>query len=179
MKLIFVRHGQTEWNAKRLLQGSTDIPLAPAGLRQAEALRTALVDTGIDLAVTSPLLRAKQTAEIICRERAIPLVEDARIAERGFGKYEGAFFDRALFDRWWLPGFHGGKEGIEPLDDFCARVASLLDELSAQDPRKTVLMVAHGGVSIAVQRYFCGIPASSEEAVHFLPNCSPAFFEKE
>lgn len=179
MKLIFVRHGQTEWNAKRLLQGSTDIPLNEAGMAQAESLRDALAETQIDFAVTSPLIRARQTAEAICSERAITIKEDERIAERNFGKFEGAFFDLGIFDQWWLPGFDGSADQIEPLDDFCSRVASLLDELAERFPNQTVLMVAHGGVSIAVQRYFNGEPKTSQEAARFLPNCSPAIFEKE
>ncbi len=178
MKLIFVRHGQTEWNEKRLLQGSTDIPLNREGIKQAEALRSELYDIPIDFAVTSPLLRARQTAQVICKDRGLKAEPDVRIAERGFGNFEGAFFDRALFARWWLPGFDGGADGIEPLDKFCGRVFSLLDELAERFERRTVLMVAHGGVSIAVQRYFYEEPGSPEEAARFLPNCSPAFFEK-
>ena len=178
MKLIFVRHGQTEWNAKRLLQGSTDIPLNRAGMEQAEALRRELCTVPVDFAVTSPLLRARQTAQVICRGREIEAEPDARIAERGFGNFEGAFFDRALFARWWLPGFDGSADGIEPLNEFCGRVSSLLDELARRFARQTVLMVAHGGVSIAVQRYFNGEPKTPGEAARFLPNCSPAFFEK-
>ena len=179
MKLIFVRHGQTEWNARRLLQGSTDIPLNAEGFAQAEALHTQLAATPIDFAVCSPLIRARQTAEVICRGRQIPLAEDSRIAERGFGRFEGAFFDRARFDGWWLPEFDGTADQIESLDVFCERVASLLDELSERFPRQTVLMVAHGGVSIAVQRYFFGSPKTPAEAADFLPNCRPAIFKKE
>ena len=178
MKLIFVRHGQTEWNAKRLLQGSTDIPLNRAGVEQAETLRRELAAVPLDFAVTSPLVRARQTAERICAGRNIAAESDERIAERHFGRFEGAVFDRALFAEWWLPGFDGSTDGIEPLDRFCGRVFSLLDELSVRFPRQTVLMVAHGGVSIAVQRYFGGEPKTPEEAARFLPNCSPAVFEK-
>ncbi len=178
MKLIFVRHGQTEWNAKRLLQGSTDIPLNAAGFAQAESLRQTLADTVIDCAVTSPLLRARQTADVICGNRKIPITADPRIAERNFGCFEGVFFDRERFNQWWIPGFNETTDGIEPLDTFCARVNSLLDYLAEQFADKTVLLVSHGGVSIAVQRYFCGAPKTPADIANFLPNCSPSIFKK-
>lgn len=177
MKLIFVRHGQTDWNRTHRIQGATDIPLNETGLRQAEELKSLLAHTPIDCAVTSPLLRARQTAEVICRDRGIRPVADRRAAERGFGTFEGRIVDRACFDRWWRDDFDGNANGIEPTGAFTARVSQLLDELRARYPDGTVLLVAHGGVSIAVRRYFVGPSSNAEDAAKFLDNCVPAIFE--
>ena len=67
MKLYIIRHGQTDWNRARRLQGRTDIPLNEWGRRVAELTREGLKDVTFDVAFTSPLIRAKETAELILR----------------------------------------------------------------------------------------------------------------
>ena len=89
MKLYIIRHGETAWNKKFLLQGQTDIPLNENGRELAQVTARALQMVPFDLCITSPLLRAKETAQIILGSRKIPFLEDARIQEIGFGTYEG------------------------------------------------------------------------------------------
>ena len=88
MKLYIIRHGETAWNKKLLLQGQTDIPLNENGRELAQVTARALQMVPFDLCITSPLLRAKETAQIILGSRKIPFWEDARIQEIGFGTYE-------------------------------------------------------------------------------------------
>ena len=66
--LYIMRHGKTDWNAAHRLQGRTDVPLSDEGRRMAEAARAEYRDVSIDLCYTSPLLRAKETAEIVIME---------------------------------------------------------------------------------------------------------------
>ena len=89
MKLYLMRHGQTEWNRIRKLQGRTDIPLNANGRYVAELTAKGLWDIPFDVAFVSPLARARETAEIILRDRHVPIIVDERIIEVDFGRYEG------------------------------------------------------------------------------------------
>lgn len=89
MRLYIMRHGETAWNVRRLFQGHSDIPLDEKGVALAEVTAAGLRDVPFDLAYTSPLRRARQTAEIILRGRNVPLVEEPRLIEIAFGECEG------------------------------------------------------------------------------------------
>ena len=89
MKIYLIRHGETDWNLEQRLQGATDIPLNENGLELARETAQGLKEVPFDLIYTSPLKRAKQTAEILRGERDIPLIEEPRIREICFGIYEG------------------------------------------------------------------------------------------
>ena len=91
MILYVVRHGETEWNRLHKVQGRTDIPLNAYGRHLARETAEGMKNLKIDLAYTSPLSRAKETAQIILADRNIPLSEDERIEEFSFGSYEGMY----------------------------------------------------------------------------------------
>ena len=99
MLLYIVRHGETDWNKAGKVQGRTDIPLNERGRYLAEATAEGMKDVRIDFCYTSPLIRAKETAQIILGEREIPLVEEKRIEEICFGKCEGMKFRGEITDR--------------------------------------------------------------------------------
>ena len=85
MKLYIIRHGETVWNTEGRLQGKEDIELNENGIRLAKVTAEAMRDIPFDLAITSPLKRARQTAELIVGDRKIPVIEDERIEEITFG----------------------------------------------------------------------------------------------
>ena len=89
MILYVVRHGETEWNRLHKVQGRTDIPLNDYGRRLARETAEGMKSLSLDLAYTSPLSRARETAGIILEGRNIPIIEDERIQEFSFGSYEG------------------------------------------------------------------------------------------
>lgn len=88
MKLLVVRHGETAFNAEKRYLGALDPPLNAHGIAQAHSLRNALPPT-LDRLVCSPLLRARQTAEIVCKDRSLTLSIDAAFRERNVGVFEG------------------------------------------------------------------------------------------
>ena len=90
MKLYLIRHGETDWNKEFKIQGSSDIELNEYGRELAFITREGLRHIPFDIAYTSPLKRAKETAEIILGGRNIPLYEDERVQEACFGSFEGA-----------------------------------------------------------------------------------------
>ena len=91
MKILFVRHGKTEWNNQKKMQGSVDIPLSDDGIEHAKIMAKKLKDTKIDVAFCSPLDRAKQTMDIInnSRENKIPVITEEALTERNYALYEG------------------------------------------------------------------------------------------
>ena len=89
MKIYFIRHGETDWNILKRLQGATDIPLNENGEALARETAEGLKDIPFDIIFTSPLKRAYRTAEIVKGNRDIPLIIEERIREICFGDYEG------------------------------------------------------------------------------------------
>ena len=88
MKMYIIRHGQTPWNARKCLQGRSDVDLNENGIYLAELTGKALRDVTFDMAFTSPLIRAKHTAQCILGGREVPIIEDERLIEISFGIYE-------------------------------------------------------------------------------------------
>lgn len=156
MVIYLIRHGETDWNTKRLLQGAIDIPLNQNGIEVAEITAEALKDVPFDLIFTSPLIRAKQTAEIMRRDRKIPILEEPRLREISFGPYEGLCISRenysipdpAFMNFFMDPGNYVPVEGAESIHQLCERTTEFLMEVvnhpEYQD--KTILFSAHGAV---------------------------------
>jgi probable phosphoglycerate mutase len=90
MRILLARHGETDWNAEGRYQGQGfDIPLSPTGRSQAEALASRLADFEFTRVVASPLLRARQTAEIVLGNRSVPVTLDPDLMEIAHGDWEG------------------------------------------------------------------------------------------
>ena len=89
MKIFITRHGQTEWNALGKLQGRKDIKLNEIGREQAVTTSEKIKNEKIDIIITSPLKRARETAEIINKQFNVEIVEDDRLMERCYGDFEG------------------------------------------------------------------------------------------
>lgn len=149
-ELILVRHGETDWNFEKRIQGSTDIPLNETGRAQASAAAERLAAEHWDAIVTSPLGRAQETARIIARRLGLgePQV-DGRLVERAYGEAEG-MDAAALAERF--PGMEG-VPGIEKRSDVTRRVLPALEGIALEHPGERVLIVAHGGVIGSLVRY--------------------------
>ena len=89
MEILLTRHGQTEWNALGKLQGRQDIKLNEVGKEQALTTGEKIKNEKIDIIITSPLKRARETAEIINKQFNVEIVEDDRLMERCYGDFEG------------------------------------------------------------------------------------------
>ena len=89
MKIYVIRHGQTNWNKERKIQGHTDIELNEEGIKQAEKAYEDIRKLKIDMVICSPLKRTRKTAEIITKDRNCPIIYDESLIERGFGMLEG------------------------------------------------------------------------------------------
>ena len=115
-----MRHGETDWNKERWLQGQSDFPLHECGMELAVKTAEALADVPFDIAFCSPLGRAEETARIILGDRKTPLHRDIRLMEIHFGTSEGICFDAAkqnqedsLHDFFCIPESYLPPEGTE------------------------------------------------------------------
>lgn len=158
MRLYIIRHGETPWNTQLRLQGQTDIGLNENGRALAAETAQALREVPFDLAITSPLIRAKETAQILIGDRKIPLIEDARIQEINFGELEGVRLTREerntpgneFYNFFHAPQQYRPQRGGETLDSLCARTAVFLEELRHSLREQTVLISTHGAASRAL-----------------------------
>lgn len=170
MKLYIIRHGETDWNKTKRLQGKTDVPLNAFGKVLAQKTAEGLQDVPFDLVITSPLSRARETACIIKNNREIPMIEDARIEEMSFGQYEGMCCKGEGFN---IPDedfhyFFDAPERYKPtgegetFSEFCGRVESFLDDLLNKKEYQdaTILLVIHGAVMCAMLRKIKNLPMS-------------------
>ena len=99
IKLILVRHGETDWNAQRRYQGQSDVPLNDAGQRQAAALAQRLEGVDISAIYSSDLRRARQTATAIASLHPLPVRDEPRLKEISFGRWEGLTYGE-IQERW-------------------------------------------------------------------------------
>lgn len=166
MKLYVARHGQTRWNAENKICGRTDLPLTEEGRRQAHALAENCGGLGIDLIISSPMIRALEMAQIIQARCGSDLTTDDRLVEQNYGIYEGK--DRGD------PGFLANKRqfaarypGGESMLDMAGRLYPLLEEIKAKYPDKTVLLTCHGGVCRVIRTYFQNM--TNEEFASYSP----------
>lgn len=146
--LYLIRHGETEWNVKKLIQGHTDSPLTKNGLSQAKKLAQDFKKKKIDAIFSSDLPRAKRTAEIIALEKKLAVETSELLRERNFGKYEG----RTLGDLKKLitkaESVLQGKENHAEIEDsqkLISRFITYLREIAIAYAGKKVIVVTHGG----------------------------------
>lgn len=168
-KLYFTRHGETDWNNQRIIQGQIEVPLNSKGIAQAEELAEKLKDIKFTHIISSPLGRAKQTAEIVNKYHSLPLETDSRILEEYYGDLEGKprYGDIYLNQRVKIFKRYPNGEGYL---DVCARVYSFLDEMQAKYADEDILVIAHGGMSRVVNTYFCDME-NDEFVAYGIHNC--------
>lgn len=177
MEILLTRHGQIKWNVLGKVQGRADIELNEEGIKQAEETGKVLENENIDLIICSPLKRAKQTAQIINKNRNIPIIYDKDIIERDFGEFEGINKTDFDFAGYWSYKQNYEYEKAENIKNFFERVYKFLDRIKVQYTDKKVLIVAHGGISIPVNCYFNGIPEDNNLLKLVLGNCEVAKYE--
>lgn len=154
--LYFVRHGESEFNRAGIWTGTKDNPLTPKGNQQAKNAGKTLKKQGFsfDIIVSSPLIRAHNTAKHIANEldyNHSQILLEPKLVERHFGELEGRrdlvdatryFIDESSIDHY---------EGVETLDQLQARANEALETILSL-PHKTILIVGHGAHGRAMRR---------------------------
>ncbi|MBQ9060727.1 MAG: histidine phosphatase family protein [Firmicutes bacterium] len=145
--IYIIRHGQTDLNLKRVLQGRSDMPMNETGQSQAKEAARLFQDRGIefDMIWSSPLQRAVRTARIVAGEET-PLQTDERLLEMDYGPYEGAdlLSPSPEITRFFGDFIHEkAPEGMEPLDEVIRRMGEFLEDLKEESPAGNILLSTH------------------------------------
>ena len=161
-RLCLVRHGETEWNAARRIQGQIDIGLNETGLRQAAGAGRWLASAGIVALYSSDLKRAWTTALAIGRTLDLVPISVPEMRERRYGVFEGLTYDEAKAKH---PDGYAAFEGRnaeynfengESLNQMFTRVTGKLKEIAAVHRGQNVVIVLHGGVLDIINRFVRG-----------------------
>jgi len=167
--LMLLRHGVTELTRERRFSGTggADLPLTPLGRRQALAAADAVRAVGgVDAVVSSPLLRTRETAEVVARSLGLGVRVDDGWTEVSFGEWDGRTAEE-VSDRWpdehraWLASTSVAPPGGDSLDQLTRRVRVARDRLVARSPRRRVLVVTHASPIKSVVCEALGAPASA------------------
>lgn len=172
MNIWITRHGQTDLNKKKLMQGLSDMPLNETGIEQAKKARAMIGDMKFDAVYSSSLIRAVKTASIIGNVPEDEIIKDDRIIETDFGKYERTrYCTMGLFMTlyWALPEVFKAPESVETVDHMVRRSSEFLSEIESKD-YDNVLIVCHGGII----RALCGYLEDRRNGIKWRPkpkNC--------
>ena len=151
MKIVLVRHGQTEENYEGIMQGHANNLLNDTGRRQCQRLREKLINTKFDVCFTSPLVRCVETAFILIGDRC-EMIRDDRLIERDLGDLEGK--ERSVYDinKYWDYDINSNDLGVEPVQSIIKRCDDFLNYIKNKyDKDTTILVVTHSATFRALK----------------------------
>ena len=161
--LIFVRHGETDWNREKRFQGgNSDVPLSLVGERQSRLIAHALLRENVKIVFSSPLKRARDTAEIISVVNQIPLEVLPELRELNFGIYEGKLeseLEREFGEeylKWRDSNYTLAPPEGESLADAAERVKKILETVEPHLTHGSVVICAHQGINMAIKAFITG-----------------------
>jgi len=177
MKIWIARHGQTDLNRDKRMQGLTDCPLNEKGIMQARQSRKNIGDVYFDAVYASPLERARVTGSIIGNVGLSEVIVDERLIETDFGRYEKCKYylmGPAMTLYWMFPKVFPVPDTVETLDSMKARASSFLRELESRD-YENVLVACHGGIL----RALCGYLENAADGLRWerAKNCEIRVYE--
>lgn len=166
--LYLIRHARTAWNSDGRMQGWADPGLDGLGRQQAQALARRLYSESFAALYSSPLARARETAEAVAAGHAMRVALDDRLRERNLGEWTGLTFEQAQARHpevaagdWRIHGPPGGENQA----GLMGRAAAVMDEIAARHPEGTVAVFSHGGTLSAYLEHLLGV--SPERSVSF------------
>jgi broad specificity phosphatase PhoE len=175
--LVLWRHGQTEWNAARRIQGQTDTSLSALGVEQAAESAPRLAALRPTVLVSSDLQRAARTAAALAAVSGLTPTFDPRLRERGFGEWEGVTHAEATA-RWpepfgrWRRGEEVGDAGVEEIDAVAKRMVEVLQEtVDAAGPDAVIVAATHGAAARFAAVALLGWPMEVAPTFTALHNC--------
>jgi probable phosphoglycerate mutase len=180
-EIVLVRHGETDWNVEERFQGHADPPLNARGREQARVLAARMAGEHVDVIYTSPLRRARETAEILAEALGATVVSHDGLREVDVGEWQGLTrgdieerFPEA-FARWreYGPGWEHG----ETYEQMADRVLAAMREIASAQQSGRVVVVTHGGPVRAIAASADGIShAESRRRTRVIDNCGVAGF---
>lgn len=183
-RLCIVRHGETDWNAGKRIQGQIDVPLSALGHAQARATGNALKDEGFAAIYSSDLTRARQTAEATAHLARIPLQIDPGFRERHYGIFQGLNYAECQARHPAAYASHKARdprftlEGGESLLAFAGRLAQAFDTVVRRHAGESVAIFTHGGVLDIIYRQAASMSLTAPRDFG-IPNCGINWIEIE
>ena len=177
-KVVFWRHGRTEWNAQRRFQGQTDIPLDEVGLEQASDAARLLVGVRPTRIISSDLSRAASTASALAELVNLDVRTFAGLRETNAGTWEGQTREALIANHGdelagWAAGSNLRPGGGETRTEVAQRVINVInDELTTISERETLVVVTHGGSARAAIAMMMELPPEHWAALGVLSNCA-------
>lgn len=169
MKLYFVRHGETDWNVSKRIQGKTDVPLNENGLLQAKMLAERLADKQRDgelhvvHAYTSPHIRAAKTARTVAEALGIPCTTLEDLREMDFGEWEGLNWPAVMekygdvFVSWDTKRRYTHVPGGESYNEVLGRTVAAMKQILSRET-EDVLVVSHSAILMSLRCYMAELP---------------------
>lgn len=185
-RIVFWRHGRTDWNAQGRYQGQLDIGLDVTGALQAKAAARHLAAIGPTKIVSSDLSRARKTAEVLASLCNLPVTADARLRETYLGAWQG-LTHREISQRFGdqLRSWHAGSVSTRPGGgenrmEMAQRMAQgILDAVAELGPNGTVVVATHGGAARVGIAHLVGLPHEHWGALGGLSNCNWSILEED
>lgn len=166
--ICVARHGETDWNVSGVLQGWLDVPLNDQGRRQAYEMLAGFAHSGFSMVCSSPLVRSRETAEIIARSlRLAPPEIHEGLKERNFGAIQGipkselAELNPVLLQQILKRNPATFFEQGEAMDEFADRVLNAIIDLAKPNSGKRILAITHGWTMDVITRHIAGLPRSA------------------
>jgi broad specificity phosphatase PhoE len=183
-RILFARHGETDWNREGRWQGHSDQSLNAAGVAQAKALARRLARERVDALYTSDLLRASQTADAVSRETGLEAIPTPGLREVDVGELAG--LDRAAaaerFPDWytrWREGTVESYPGGERFTDLRDRALAALDRIADRHAGETAVAVCHNGIVRAIVLHVLGLEPGARPRIAAGHNCSLTVVERQ
>ncbi len=188
-EVLIIRHGQTEWNVAKRLQGHSDIPLNEKGIGQALALAETLRDEKLEAVFSSDLQRARKTAEEIARWHNLPVQVDPAFRERSYGAFEGLSRDEIKtrypqsHAAWYAADpdhvFPPGERTAESIRAFHNRAIAAIHRIAQPHAGKRIVLIAHFGIIESAYRVAHDMPLEVRTRVPVLNTSINRFLVRE
>ena len=166
-EIILIRHGETEWNSQKRMQGHSNSDLSEVGRGQIQALGELMKNVSFDHIYSSDSLRARQTAEAITQYSGHTLQFDQRIREKNLGVFEGLTSTEAkgrhpeVYRLFKTAGANYVIDEGESTQQLLERALEFIEEIRLRHPQERVVMVTHGGVVRVLMKYALGLSIDS------------------
>tara|TARA_B100001996_G_scaffold365778_1_gene335943 strand:- start:1318 stop:1929 length:612 start_codon:yes stop_codon:yes gene_type:complete len=166
-EIILIRHGETEWNSQKRMQGHSNSDLSEVGRGQIQALGELMKNVSFDHIYSSDSLRARQTAEAITQYSGHTLQFDQRIREKNLGVFEGLTSTEAkerhpeIYRLFKTAGANYVIDEGESTQQLLERALEFIEEIRLRHPQERVVMVTHGGVVRVLMKHALGLSIDS------------------
>jgi probable phosphoglycerate mutase len=180
-RICFIRHGETDWNVEKRIQGQIDISLNASGHKQAQAMASNAAQHEFSAIYSSDLQRASDTANMLAQKSGLNIIKLPQLRERHFGIFQGL---TAAEGKVQFPAAHAHYQSRDPeyafengesLHHFAARVDAAVNQMTQQHKGKTIAAVTHGGLLDILYRKATDRPLHTPRDFD-IPNCALNWF---